>query len=408
MQRCVPPGRRPRPGRIPTRALTASASPASNLRCRRRRSAPGFRCTPSSTTSGILPTSDATTAVPQAIASRLTIPAARTPTGTRNRCCGENFADLANRQHLDPEHPAAGLAPSCSTAAPTSGGDLRVSGAPAHSTSWTSGIEPVGAATRCGHPFCRVIRPTNATIGRPGRRPAGSAPNRRDPVVAGCHTPVSIPFLTTHAGGIQRDTPAARPRASRTLTAITASAASTAVRSTQDDTGSRRRAVPAFHGRSGSSECAVRTCGTPYSRAQVTGHPGVPGCECTTSRRRPRWPSQIGRQRRQRRVGAGQRRIGPVGERRSDRAAAPHAVHVDLAQPAQLGDEFGDMYACTAMQTSGGYSRVIIATRIPRPTAPVPAAGPRQECGGARPPTRGRKPRHCAGHLWRVSIGLSP
>ncbi len=56
---------------------------------------------------------------------------------------------------------------------------------------------------------------------------------------------------------------------------------------------------------------------------------------------------QIRRQRRQRRVGALERRVGLVDERTVARGA--HAVHVDVAQVAQLRDEFGDVYAGTAV-----------------------------------------------------------
>jgi hypothetical protein len=48
------------------------------------------------------------------------------------------------------------------------------------------------------------------------------------------------------------------------LTATTASAASYAVRSAQLDNRYPPPSCSAFHGRSGSSECAVTTCGTPY------------------------------------------------------------------------------------------------------------------------------------------------
>jgi hypothetical protein len=46
-----------------------------------------------------------------------------------------------------------------------------VSGWPAHSTSWAAGSSCAAARSSTGMPFCRVIRPTNSTIGRPGVTP---------------------------------------------------------------------------------------------------------------------------------------------------------------------------------------------------------------------------------------------
>ena len=84
-----------------------------------------------------------------------------------NRCRRENFADLVGRQHLRTQNtPVARPATAPRTAPPTSAAISGVSGAPAHSTSCTSGANRCAAATRCATPFCRVIRPTNATIGR--------------------------------------------------------------------------------------------------------------------------------------------------------------------------------------------------------------------------------------------------
>jgi hypothetical protein len=48
-------------------------------------------------------------------------------------------------------------------------------------------------------------------------------------------------------------------------TAMTAAADCIAVRSHQLDSAYPPPSCSAFHGRSGSSECAVSTCGTPYS-----------------------------------------------------------------------------------------------------------------------------------------------
>lgn len=55
------------------------------------------------------------------------------------------------------------------------------------------------------------------------------------------------------------------------------------------------------------------------------------------------------------------------------RARSAHTVHVHLAQPPQLSDEFRHVYARPPAVNLGGYSRVIIATRI-RPTVVARAA----------------------------------
>ena len=56
---------------------------------------------------------------------------------------------------------------------------------------------------------------------------------------------------------------------------------------------------------------------------------------------------QVGGQGGQRRVGAVQPRVGLMGEGAGTGCA--HAVHVDRAQSAQLGDQFGDVYAGSAI-----------------------------------------------------------
>ena len=68
------------------------------------------------------------------------------------------------------------------------------------------------------------------------------------------------------------------------LTAITASAALTAVRSTHDEIRYPPPSCSAFHGRNGSSEWAVSTCGTSCSSdARCPAIPAYQVCECTTS-----------------------------------------------------------------------------------------------------------------------------
>ncbi len=61
-----------------------------------------------------------------------------------------------------------------------------VSGAPAHSTSWTSAGRRSAARSRYGRPFWRVIRPTNTTEGRSGSSPraARRRPRRGDVLLA--------------------------------------------------------------------------------------------------------------------------------------------------------------------------------------------------------------------------------
>ena len=109
--------------------------------------------------------------------------AARRPTGTRRPCTAARTATRSGpRQHLlDPDDAGAGLAAGSRPGARTSAMISGVSGAPAHSTSWTSGGSSAAARSRYGRPFCRVIRPTKTTAGRSGSMPcraraAASAP----------------------------------------------------------------------------------------------------------------------------------------------------------------------------------------------------------------------------------------
>ena len=99
-----------------------------------------------------------------------------------------------SRSQKTPSRAALSSATSDSISAAISG----VSGAPAHNTNWASGWKSRAARTRCGTPFCRVIRPTNATIGRSGstpwRRSTESSPEN---VSTGAHTAVSMPLRIT-------------------------------------------------------------------------------------------------------------------------------------------------------------------------------------------------------------------
>ena len=78
-------------------------------------------------------------------------------------------------------------------------------------------------------------------------------------------------------------------------------------------------------------------------RREMPGHPGVPGVAVHDGGLRGgAGHHQVRRQGRQRRVRAAQLGVGLIGERPRPRRA--HAVHVDLAQTAQLRDELGHVY----------------------------------------------------------------
>ena len=67
-------------------------------------------------------------------------------------------------------------------------------------------------------------------------------------------------------------------------TAITAAAAVADTRSHHDDSAYPPPSCSAFHGRSGSSECMVITCGMPYSSdARWPPRLAYQVCECTRS-----------------------------------------------------------------------------------------------------------------------------
>ena len=57
------------------------------------------------------------------------------------------------------------------TSPATSSASSAVSGWPAQSTSCAAGSSCCAALSSTGSPFCRVIRPTNTTHGRPGSTP---------------------------------------------------------------------------------------------------------------------------------------------------------------------------------------------------------------------------------------------
>jgi hypothetical protein len=96
--------------------------------------------TPSLTTSGIPPTAEATTAVPHAIASRLTIPSGSYSDGQANTvACDSSWmtsrlGSISGSQ-ITPDR----VARSPVTSPVTSAASSAVSGWPAHSTSWAAG-----------------------------------------------------------------------------------------------------------------------------------------------------------------------------------------------------------------------------------------------------------------------------
>src|SRR6185312_1292828 len=128
--------------------------------------------TPSATTSGMPPTAEATTAVSQAIASRLTIPSGSYTDGQTNSVACVSSCTTSGRGSISEiQTTPVRVSPSDSTAAAVAAPISGVSGAPAQSTSCASGTKSRAAASRCPTPFCRVIRPTKTTYGRSGSTP---------------------------------------------------------------------------------------------------------------------------------------------------------------------------------------------------------------------------------------------
>ena len=119
---------------------------------------------PSATTSGMPPTREPTTAVPHAIASRLTIPSGSYSDGQANTvACVSSWMTSClgsiSGIHTTPDR----VARSPSTRPVTSWSSSGVSACPAHSTSCAAGSSCAAARSSTGTPFCRVIRPTKIT-----------------------------------------------------------------------------------------------------------------------------------------------------------------------------------------------------------------------------------------------------
>ena len=172
----------------------------------------------------------------------------------------------------------------CSTASAISAPISGVSGAPAHSTSCRSGSMWWAAAIRWRTPFCRVMRPTNTAMGRDGSTPMSVRTDVESAASTGCHVWVSMPLRTTCTlSGSRRGYASHTSIRMPELTAITASAYSTAFFSTQLDTRYPPPSCSAFHGLRGSSECAVSTWGIPCScAARWPASPVYQVCEWAT------------------------------------------------------------------------------------------------------------------------------
>jgi hypothetical protein len=238
---------------------------------------------PSATTSGIPPTRDAATAVPQAIASRFTIPSGSYTDGQANTVACVSSWTISGRGSMS----GIQITPSRSLRSPatsddTSASSWGVSAAPAHSTSCANGSSAAAARSSTGSPFCRVMRPTNNTYGLSGCTPcfdSAATPG------SGAYSEVSMPLRITvirsgAISGYAERTSAAIP----SDTAITASAEVSASRSAQHDRRYPPPSCSAFHGRSGSREWVVTTCGIPYrSDARYPARFAYQVWECTTS-----------------------------------------------------------------------------------------------------------------------------
>ncbi len=144
------------------------------------------------TTSGMPPTRDATTAVPQAIASRFTMPSGSYTDGQANTvACVSSWMISRLGSMSGIQNTPVRDACSPETRAVTSPISSRVSGAPASSTSCALGSSMAAARSSTGTPFCRVMRPTKTTYGR-----SASMPRRASTSIdgSGAYSAVSMPL----------------------------------------------------------------------------------------------------------------------------------------------------------------------------------------------------------------------
>ena len=135
-------------------------------------------------------------------------------------------------------------------------------------------------------------------------------------------------------------------------TAMTAAAASYAVRSTQLDSAYPPPSCSAFQGRNGSRLCAVSTCGTPCSRlARCPARLAYHVCECTRSRAGSvvgradaRDDLQVHAERLQRGVAPDELGRDVVAAHPGLVARALEAVHPDVDAAAQHGRKLGHVH----------------------------------------------------------------
>ena len=141
------------------------------------------------------PTSLATTAAPQAMASRLTRPKGSYTEGQTktlawlSSCTSSLRATISSTQTTDAPEASA-----VSWSARTSPAISGVSEVPATSTSWARRSICAAARRRWESPFWRVIRPTKTTSGRPGSMPRRS---RAASPRSGRYSSASIPLWMT-------------------------------------------------------------------------------------------------------------------------------------------------------------------------------------------------------------------
>ena len=270
-------------------------------------------------------------------------------------CCSRKYlAYLSDGQHFpDPEH-AGARAGQLGYPGGHFGGDFRRVGRSGAQHQLDVGTELVRGRQQVGDAFLPGDPPdechhrpaaVDAEVGE-HRLPREQTPTARPGATPRCRS-----RCARHAPGRDpaSDRPATRRRACPELTAMTASAAVTArlFHPRRDPVAAaellglprpqRLQRVRGQHVRD-----VVEHCG------QLPGQAGVPGVGVDHAGLRGGiGHHQIRRQRRQRRVRAAQLRVGLIRERaRSGRA---HAVHVDLAQLAQLRDELGYVHPRAAV-----------------------------------------------------------
>ena len=144
---------------------------------------------------GMPPTAEATTAVSQAIASRLTMPSGSYTEGQAKTVACDSTWRTWPRGSISSIHSTLPrLAFRWAKASPNWLGDLRRVGGAGQQHHLGVGVELLGRADQVDQPFCRVIRPTKTTDGRSRSMPR---PVTMSVPVSGANSSVSMPFLTT-------------------------------------------------------------------------------------------------------------------------------------------------------------------------------------------------------------------